>query len=151
MADSILEQIRQKIRTALGEISGATVTAPRKGSIPVMPSDYLLVLSQGDDTENTGEGAQGYGPSDKKSWIQPFFVDVFVMPTDSSTDDIEGIINNRRATVEAKLREDPTWSGLAQDTRIRAPIGFVTSEGIDGIRIAADVHYRHDEDDPFTA
>jgi len=148
MATPIIEQIAAAIKTALDALvtagSASKAERPLRSGMPSSPQDKHLVLMQGDASE-VEDGAIGH-----KTWMQPFAIDCFVRPSDSSTTPVDTAINTLRADVEKALRDDPTWGGLAIDTIIRDPEGFLAGEGTEGVRVNADVHFRHLEDDPYS-
>ena len=85
-----------------------------------------------------------------KQWVQPFAVDCYVKPSDASTTPVDTAVNEIRAQVEKKLREDPTCGGLALDLRIAEPEGFVAANGaFEGVRVVFSAAYRTREDDAY--
>jgi len=154
VAVPIVEQIAQAILAALDVLKAAGTLSdakrPLRTGIPVNPKDKLAVLYQDDPEEDAEQGSEGRGPVDRQSWIQPFMIDCYVRPSDTSTTAVDTTINMLRADVEKAMRLTPTWGGLAIDTRIRAPEGFLTGdESAEGVRVNIDVLYRTDEDDPY--
>jgi len=147
VADCILEQIAKAVTAKLEDLvtagTAADVQRPLRPGIPDRLQHTSLVLYQDDPTEDQS-------PHRFKQWIQPFIIECYIRPSDDSTTPVEETINNLRAEVEKKLLEDPSFGGLAVDTRIRAPRLFQLDEGFEGIAVRADVIYRTIETDPFS-
>jgi len=147
MATAIIELIAQAIKTTLDTMvvagDAVAVDRPLRTGLPTNPKNTLLVLYQGDPEEDES-------PHGCKYWIQPFAVDCYIKPSDASVTPVDTAINDLRSKVEKKLRENYTCGGYAHDLRIRAPLGFIVDEGIEGSRVNFDVMYGTLEDDPFT-
>lgn len=148
MATCILEQIAQNLKARLDALVTAGLASaslrPRRSGVPQSLGDKVLVLFQDDPQEDTE------GPVGRKQWVQPFAVVCCVKPSDASTAAVDTAVNDLRAQVEKKLREDPLCGGLAVDTRIRPPVAFLLGEGEEGVIVNCDVIYRTLEDDPYT-
>jgi len=148
VSEPILEQIAQYIKGKLDELVDAgeasEVSRPLRAGVPTSPRDKSLVLIQLDPTEDES-------PMGRKSWVQPFEIEAFVVPDDSSTTPADTLINRLRSQIEKKVRENPNCGGLATDLRVLAPELFTLVDGgIDGVTVNFTVFYRTLEDDPYT-
>ena len=149
MPTSCLEQIALAIEAKLNELVAAgharAVERPKRVGLEATPEDKSIYLYQDSPSEDTA-------PTNFKQWLQPFVIDSFVVPSDASTTPVDTEINELRARVEMKLREDPTFGlpGLVIETEIQEPVMFAHVSGAyAGIRVTAVVTYRTKEDDPY--
>jgi len=158
MAKPIVEQIAAAVKTKLATISKANgyetdvveVVRPTRlggGTTKwLQPRDKLIVLIQDDPQE--AEVTQNQA---RKTWIQPFGAMCFVRPSDASTTPVDTIINAFRADVEKAVMTDRNWSGLAIDTEVWAPEGFIDEKNIafEGVTVAFAIKYRTLYEDPY--
>ena len=82
-------------------------------------------------------------------WDQHFILMAIVVDSDDSTDPIDTRRNQVKSDIIKKLRVDPSRGGYALDTDIAATAMF-KDEGISGVAVEIAVHYRVNEDDPYT-
>lgn len=150
MADTILEQIAQKIKTELLELktAGTVVDVVRPVRYGRAPSfvHTLLILEQGAERIDEEVTNPSYGLLYR---VQRFRVICCVSLDETSTDAVDGHINNLVGNVQKKLMENRTWDGLASDTIILPVTPFPSSATIDGAWVDVDVHYRVAENNPF--
>jgi len=144
----VLENIAAALEAKLLELvatgAASLVERPLRGGVPTSPKDKALYVFQ-DDPELDEESPIGF-----TTWFQPFLVVCCIVPPDGATDAVDTQVNEIRAQVEEKLRQDPTLGGLARDTRIGPPVNFNAAQGgFSGTVVAAVVRYWHREDDPY--
>jgi len=149
VAVSILEQIAQAVKAKLDELitSGValTVDRPTRLGAPSKLKDKSLYLYQ-DDPIKDESAPQGF-----IQWEQPFLTDCYVVLSDTDESAVDTTINEIRAQVEKKLREDPTFGCLAVDARIEEPQMFAEINGsFAGVMVTLVVLYRTREDDPYS-
>ena len=151
MADTILEQIAQKIKTKLIELktAGTVVDVLRPSRYGREPSyvHTLLIIEQREERLDEEVTNPSYGLQYK---IQRFRVIVCVSLDETSTDAVDGHVNNLVGAVQKKLRATPTWDSLASDTRLLPVVPFPSTATLDGAWVDFDVHYWTAENDPFT-
>lgn len=148
MAYPIVEQISQAIKAKLETITSTSIVEvvrpTREGGYTAQ--DSIVVLTQDDPTKDSESMNQV-----QITWIQPYYVDYYAKPSDRSTTPIDTICNQARADIEKALMSDKTWGGLAMDTVIESPEGFVTPDGaFEGVRVNVSVTYRTLETDPYS-
>ena len=143
----ILEQIAQAVKAKLDELfalgRATSAERPLRTGVPDSPADKSLVLYQDDATEDDEQ------PPGFLQWIQPFVIDCYVWPSDSSAEAVDSAVNDLRARVERKLMEDVTLGSLALNAHIGAPQHFLHQAGVNGVRVTFSVIYRTREDDPY--
>jgi hypothetical protein len=151
MSVSCIEQIALAIEAALNTLVAAghvaSVERPKRIGLEITPRDKTIYLYQDSPTEDA-EASCGF-----KQWLQPFVIDCFVVPSDESTTPVDTAINELRARVEMKVREDPIFGlpGLVIETEIQEPVMFSAVSGAyAGIRLTAVVVYRTRENDPYS-
>lgn len=145
----ILERIARNIEQTLKEVrvSGGyfndLIVERRRGRGNTV-RDRLAVLHQGNaQTEE--------GPSNYRTWLQEFWVEVFVCQSETATAPTDEVINTIRADVERALMVDPRrGENQVHDTIIRSALNFETVDGsAEGVTVAFDVRYRTNIDDPY--
>ena len=108
------------------------------------PTHLLCILYQLDPDRNDSEsnGLDG--------WIQPFAIDVFVIPSQSDTTPVDQYKNIIYAEIYQALMQDYSRSGYALDTLIHSPLHFKAANGTyDGFALQPEVTYRTVKDNPF--
>lgn len=153
MTTPIKEDIAANLLTAISNVTtgnsyNQTITGKRALRIDyasVAPDDLTFVLKQDDEEDEPTSGIS------KKTWIQNYTVLCIVIDSDSSTTAIETRINQVEADIRKAVRVDPQRDSNALDTIINPSSQL--PEGVDftGIILNITVHYRHNEDDPYTA
>ena len=150
MANTILEQIAQKIKTELLELKTAGTVADvirpvRYGKAPSFVHN-LLILEQGPERVDEEVTNPSFGLLYR---VQRFRVICCVSLAETSSDAVDTHINNMVGNVQKKLLENRTWTGLAADTILLPVVLFPSSATIDGAWVDVDVHYRVAENNPF--
>jgi hypothetical protein len=159
VADSILEQITADIVSSLDEVNSGesygsgtyanTFTVQRRkrrGNAPEA-GQTLAVVMMGQPIKLV-DAAQ-----DSMGWDQPYFIDIYVDPDESSTTDVDKAINSALADAEIALMKSEdarTRGGLAFDTRELAPVRFVDGPN-QGVQVRVIVRYWTAFNDPRTA
>jgi hypothetical protein len=147
---AVVEQIAQAILASLETLVGSGATSvirpQRYGTEPTL-SDGMLVLIQ--DHEEPAEDITSEAGGERR-WYQHFGVLCCVRPSDTSTAAVDTAINNLRGYVEKQLRADPSFGGLAQDSRIMSVDYFPNGKTVDGVRVNLRVKYLVKENDPFS-
>jgi len=152
MTTPIKELIAANLLTAISNVTtgnsyNQTITGKRALRIDyasVAPDDLTFVLKQDDEEEVVSA-------HNKKTWKQSYTVLCIVVDSDSSTTAVETRINQVEADIRKAVRVDPQRDSNALDTIINPSSQL--PEGVDftGIILNITVHYRHNEDDPYTA
>ena len=151
MADTILEQIAQKIKTKLLELKTAGTASDvlrpvRYGREPSFVHN-LLILEQREERLDEELTYPSHGLQYK---VQRFRVICCISLAETSTDAVDTHINNLVGAVQAKVRATPNWDDLASDTRLMPVVPFPSTATLDGAWVDFDVHYRTAENDPFS-
>lgn len=142
ITQNVVETI-QGIRLAAGFNGNLKVERYKKGG-KNSNSDLTAIVGFDDDVEAGTEDT----PINFQSWIRPYWVLVYIyepseeMPYDQRLDIV-------RADIAKALMQDASRGGHAQNTFIRAPIRFDPPNDTTGILVQFDVHYWHDEEDPY--
>ena len=152
MSTPIIEYIVEDIKDAIDAITIAngfnqTLTAirPKRSDFKdVTPKDGDVLIWQADELESA---AESFGTED---WTQPFVLEAVVLDSDTSETSIDTRLNQVRADIQKKLREDITRGGYAYDTLLRPSAKFDDGEGFSGIAVLIEVRYRVREADPYT-
>lgn len=152
MSDPIKENISADILTAVNEITtdagfNQTLIARRAMRIDFNednpPATNRVVITQ-TEAEDLTPGIS------KNEWLQHYDINCIVVGSDTDSTTIETLINRVEADVIKKLRVDPQRSGNALDTIILSPESPGEDSGFTGIIVKVAVHYRHNQDDPYT-
>ncbi len=153
MSTPIKEDIAANMLTTLNGVTtgnsyNQTITGIRALRIDyanVSPDDLTFILTQGE--EEVVE--TGYG---KKAWMQHYDVLCIVVDSDSSTTAVETRINQVEADIRKAVRVAPQRGVTGVLDTIVNPSSPLP-DGVDftGVILDISVHYRHDEDDPYTA
>ena len=143
----VLERIMQAIATTLGEL----VTEGHAAEV-VRPTTYALETTLKHSDIVLSHDAPIEAPEqthDLKEWLVEVRVWCCAKMDDDDATPIQQYLDTQAARVQKKLRADPTWGGLALNTEIR---GFEHGANgrVDVTVVLADVHYRHNQDDPFS-
>jgi hypothetical protein len=152
MATPIKEDIAANLLTTINTVTTGnsyqqTITGIRTLRIDyakVSPDDLTFILSQ--DEEEEAEPGHS-----KKTWIQNYTVLCVVVDSDDSTTAIETRINQVEADIRKAVRVDPQRNSNALDTIINPSTQLPDGVDFTGIIVNIAVHYRHSEDDPYTA
>jgi len=154
----IVEQIALKIVARLETITIAggyhqtvagVVRPTRLGGFS--PEHHLIVVEQADPERPPAPETEGNVLL--KEWLQPWWIKLFVRPSDTDLTPVDAWVNIFLADCIKALTAPAswhTWDGLAINSYYRDPVGFVTEKGDhEGAMLPLYVHYRHPEDDPF--
>lgn len=152
MATPITESIAVNIATAINAITVANgfeqnLTAVRRRRLDfsdIKPEDLKVLIIQAED-ELPDEEAVG-----SNEWLQVYFLEAFVIDSDSAATSIETRTSKVRDDIRKKLTEDTTRGGYAIETMLRAAVPFDDGEGFTGIELEIAVHYRTQWNDPYT-
>lgn len=152
MSTPRIEHIALNIKSAIDLITTAngfnqdlTAVRPKRNDWKDEPAeDNKVLIWQLDEKEPEAEGMGS------QQWIQPFSLIAYVIDSDTASASIDTRINQVRADIQKKLCEDVTRGGYAFDTAILPCAKFVDGEGFSGIEVIIEVHYRTEEDDPYT-
>ncbi|GAH76077.1 unnamed protein product [marine sediment metagenome] len=152
MATPITESIAENIKTAINLITTANgfnqdLSAIRRRRLDFsdcLPEDLKVLIIQTEDElpEQEAVGAN--------EWLQVYFLEAFVIDSDTATASIETRMSQVRDDIRKKLTEDTTRGGYAIDTILRAATPFDDGEGFTGIELEIAVHYRTQWNDPYT-
>ena len=156
MADPIIEQIAQAIRTQLLTISVdngyetdvTDVVRPTRIGRFVDPKHLQIAMIQEDPEPYDDLSYPGNPPG--RAWQQRYLLDCIVLSSDRETTPIAETINKFSADVIKALFADPQWATLALDTIVEAPRMLAEPGGPDGITIPLVIRYRVLENDPYT-
>lgn len=150
-ATAIVELITQDILTWLNTVTVAnnyannfTVERRKKGGNAPRAGQTLVVINQGQPQEIVDDSHPD------QSWDQPYGIDVFVDPDQSSATAVDALINSAWAdTIKALTSEVTSFNrgGLALWTKIKAPIIFIQN-GNPGIQVRLMVRYATIFSDP---
>ena len=146
MSYPVIEYIAEDIEAAINAITRANgfnqdlvAVRPRRNDFSdIAPVDGTVLIWQDDETEPE---EQLYST---QSWVQPFCLQVIVLDSDTAVSSIDTRLNQVRADIHKKLREDITRGGYAYETEIAPSIKFD-----EGIAVFVNVHYRTKENDPY--
>ena len=142
MADCILEQIAQKILTALDGIRDANdppVVRPSRWGVTDPPVHRQMVLIQREQPEIVEQ------PTEAVEWSAEFGVMLVVSPSEDSSDDLYQLVNNRIAAIQKVVMSNYNWSGLAINTELGAYEYWDL-----GVVVPFRVRYRTLYADPYT-
>ena len=148
---SILEQIAAAIATQLAtltvvggyQLTIASVKRPAQWE-ELDFADLLAVVTQGDRTRAETEDL-GW-----EQWFQDFEIALLVMESEATETAVETRMNLFDAEAHKCLSVDPTFGGLAIDSRITGvPEMPLAGTGFKGIILTLNVHYRHLDGDPY--
>lgn len=151
MATPITENIAENIKAAINLITTANgfnqnLSALRRRRLDfsdVMPEDLKVLIIQAEDEEPERK------PVGANAWLQVYFLEAFVIDSDTATASIETRMSNVRDDIRKKLTEDVTRGDNAVDTILRAATPFDDGEGFTGIELEIAVHYRTQWNDPY--
>lgn len=148
-----LEYIAINIEAAINAITEGNgfnqtlvaVRPKRNDFSDIVPEDGKVLVWQGDEAEPEEEAIG------TEQWIQHFALEAIVLDSDDASTSIDTRLNQVRADIQKKLREDITRGGYAFDTELLLSVKFNDGEGFTGIEVNIAVHYRVKEDDPYSA
>jgi len=147
MATSILEKIAANLATVLDEISGAVIVRPkRRDWFGSTAGDWTVFVWQADDDPIERS-------SQKIRYRQTFELYIVTLPDDDAAASIDTTLNDRRATVEQKLKEDRTRGGNADDTILMGARKFSGGpSGVEftGVMVQIGVEYKVSETNPYS-
>jgi len=146
----ITEYIAESLQAAINHITIAagfhqTLVAIRRSRIDfrdVTPTDGHVLIMQVED-EQPGQ------PLGCAEWIQKYLIACIVLDSDDETTSIEARQAQVRDDIRKKLMENPDRNGHAIDTINGPCTPFDDEEGLMGIILETDVHYRTKHDDPY--
>jgi hypothetical protein len=150
-----IEHIAVDIKSAVDAVTVANgfnqdlvAVRPRRNDFSDVTPENGKVLIWQSDEDKPGPEDQAYSTTE---WMQPFLLIAFVLDSDSESASIDTRLNQVRADLQKKLREDVTRGGYAIDTELLPSRTFDDGKGFSGIAVAFGVSYRVNEDDPYTA
>ena len=158
MSNPVLETIALNIQAAVAAITESAgfnqdleCVRPTRLAFEgdAAPKDGRVVLLQLDPTIDEENSLEANPP--RTAWLQPFALVAFVINDDTTTTALDIRLNQVRSDIEKKLMADQTRGGNAIATYIAAPERFAADSGETGIIVRADVLYRTEDDDPYTA
>lgn len=152
MSTPIVEHIAANIKTAVDTITVSNgfnqdlvaVRPKRNDFSDILPEDGKVLIWQGDE-ERPEEAVIS-----AETWIQPFALMAIVLDSDDAETSIDTRLNQVRADIQKKLKEDIRRGGYAFDTEFLPSAKFDDGEGFSGIAVNIAVYYRVKEDDPYT-
>ena len=158
MSTPVVELIAQALATQLEtitvangyEVTVSTVHRPVRLGLPTALEAYDIVVQQDDPTldEELEDGVNGI-----LQWIQPFLVQCFVRPSETSSDPVDGVVNVFRSDIEKAMLGSESWwvSGIV-GTAVPNFENIITPDGqYEGGQSTLAVKYRVDRTDPYTA
>jgi len=157
LQDPVLEQIAAAIKTRLETVTTANgynyslasvIRPPRYG--PTTYANLTAVLMQ-EDPEVMGDDPYLEGNPVRVQFACMFIVYLFHLPSDTSTDAVDTVLNRLAADVTKAVMTDQTFGGLAlPTTRVMPQQEFIPSQGAGcGVSVPIEVHYRVSELDPY--
>lgn len=147
----ILEQIAQRVKTALDAVSFSletetvTLNVIRPTRLGGYSPEHLLCVLEQADWKDAGDAPCGYVRR-----MVPFTAGFFLKPSDASTTPIDYIENVVAAEIEAAIMADQTCNGLAEQVLMTDPDSAPTTDGAywyHGVNF--EVTYAHPHDNPF--
>lgn len=152
MSTPIKEYIALNVETAINAVTtenefnqDLTAVRHKKNDFSDIIPENGKVLMWQDDAERPEE--EGIGT---QQWILPFTLMAFVIDSDEAATSIDTRLNQVEADIQKKMREDITRGGYAFETEILPSAKFDDGKGFTGIAVNIAVHYRTNEDDPYT-
>ena len=151
MSVPVIEDIAKNIKDSIAEITVANgfnqtlsaVRSRRNDFSDISPDNLTcLIVQLEEDKLDSAIGTY--------EWNQHFLLMTLVIDSDDSTDPIDSRRNQVKSDIIKKLRNDPTRGGFGFDTDILASSMFDDGEGFCGVAVEVAVHYRVEEDDPYT-
>lgn len=144
---SIIERIARDVLQSLEGVNranGCTYTlSVRRATRGIPKPAHLRADIYQDDPERNEVAANG-----KEEWLQPFWVNVYIMPGRADATPVDQYLNFIWADMVKALMADPTRGGLAKDTFIRAPRYITDNDEYDGFEFHFAVMYRTVLGDP---
>lgn len=154
MADPIIEQIADKIKDLINEITTGngftyTLTAVRPKRLHLegdINKDLSVIIEQDAEPELITY------TNDKIKWRQPFALQAIVLDADDASTAIDTKLNYIRSDIEKKIfnSSNLTLDGLAERVLPYAVTKFIAAPNASGIAVIIDVVYFTDFDDPYT-
>lgn len=117
---------------------------PKRGNT-IQPSSVIVREGEEDPLDSPGTGIH--------EWNKPLYIECYAVETDDSTTAAKQRANGMNADVIKALRANNGWTrnGLAVDTLVRSPRQILPENGgYYGVSVQIDVHYRTNENDPYT-
>ena len=150
MAEPIVEQIMQAVRTRIGEAFRETYRSAQLATW--QPKDCVVHVHQGAITPNEEVSCPGNPPA--QGYDLEAIVAGIVKPSDSDTTPID-TFRNRMAADIVKAATNATlwhqWGSLAINTTIGVAEPYTEeSGGVSGVMVRFVITFRTDEDDPYT-
>jgi len=152
MSVPVVENIALDIEAAVNAITEAngfnqdlTALRPRRRDFESTVAEDGVVLVKQLDEDLVGEQ-----PVSVVDYRQEFALVVYVIDSDDAATSIDTRLNQVKADLIKKLCEDRTRGGYAIDTIIQPAAEFKEGPGKTGVVVRLDVHYRTDQDDPYT-
>ena len=141
-----IEAAVNAITTANGFNQDLVAVRPKRNDFSdIVPEDGKVLIWQADE-EQAGEQAIS-----TQQWIQPFVLIAIVLDSEDAGTSIDTRLNQVRADIQKKMREDIKRGGYAFDTILLPCAKFDDGEGFTGIAVEIAVHYRVNDDDPYSA
>jgi hypothetical protein len=152
MSTPIIEYISLNIYNAVAAVTKTNgynydivpARANRLDFESITPADLTAIIMQLDEEKPEYEALGSY------EWIQPYSIFVIAVNADEAGGSIDTKINKVKADIQKKLMVDATRGGYAVDTILLPCIYFDDGKGFSGICVNIVVHYRVDQDDPYT-
>ena len=147
--ERIAQALTDKLALLVDDGLATDVIRPlRGGKLPSRKNGQIILVQE--DPRRDPRPPAGFS-----QWIQPFGVDLIVIPADESTTPVDQRVNEFRAVVEKQLRTDPQFAatdlkGAVVDTVIQDPLSFDPAERVDGVRVQVEIVLRHRRDDPYS-
>ena len=151
MSTPVIENIAANLKDTIAEITVANgfnqtlsaVRSRRNDFSDISPDDLTVLIVQMD--EDKLDSAIG-----TYEWDQHFLLMTFVIDSDTSITPIDTRRNQVKSDIIKKIKETASRGGYAIDTKIQPSAMFDDGEGFCGVAVEIAVHYRVDEDDPYT-
>lgn len=151
MSTPRIEHIALNIETAINAITTGNgfnqtlvaVRPKRNDFSDIIPEDGKVLIWEADEERPEEEAIS------TQQWVQLFTLMAFVIDSDETVTSIDTRLNQVRADIQKKLREDITRGGYAFETEILPSAKFDDGQGFTGIAVNIAVHYRTNDDDPY--
>jgi len=147
----VIELIAAEIADRIDEITVANtfnqdlvaVRPKRNDFKDIPPENGKVLIWQGDEAPPDAEAIG------TEAWLQEFLLIALVIDSDAAETSIDTRINQVRADIEKKLKDDHTRGGNAIDTKFGGSVKFDEGGGFTGIAVQCIVHYRTEYSNPY--
>lgn len=152
MTVPVIENIALNIKTSIDEITtdngfnqNLTGLRPSRNDFQDQaPEDGIVLIVQSDKTRPETQSIN------TDEWLQTFEIAAIVIDSDDATTSIDTRLNQVESDIVKKLLTDHTRGGYAIDTIHTGSFKFDDGEGITGINVFIQVHYRTVYGNPYT-